>query len=91
VFTAFECATLALLDSLTRADVRYRIVAVDPNQSRRGKAQKFYDALPGDARGTSADEFIVADIADAPKSVQARGRGGCHIVLEVLVISVVGR
>jgi len=78
------CATLALLDSLTRADVRYRIVAVDPNQSRRAKTQKIYDALPRHARGTSADEFIVADIADAPKFVQAWGRGGCRTVLEVV-------
>ncbi|KAI9453180.1 chaperonin 10-like protein [Russula earlei] len=78
------CATLALLDYLTRADVRRRIVAVDPNQSRRAKMQKIYDALPEDAKGMSGDEFVVADIADAPKVVQAWGRGGCHTVLEVV-------
>ena len=37
VFTPFECATLALLDYLVRADVQHRIVAVDPNESRRAK------------------------------------------------------
>jgi hypothetical protein len=83
VFTAFECATLALLDYLVRADVRHRIVAVDPNESRRAKMQKIYDALPWDARGDSGNEFVVADIADAPKIVQAWGRGGCRTVLEV--------
>ncbi|KAI0300581.1 chaperonin 10-like protein [Multifurca ochricompacta] len=78
------CATLALLDYLTRADVRYRIVAVDPNGSRRAKMQKIYDALPEDAKGKSADEFIVSDIPDVPKVVQAWGRRGCHAVLEVV-------
>ena len=74
-FTAFECATLALLDYLVRADVRHGIVAVDPNESRRAKMQKIYDALPGHARGQSGNEFIVADISDAPKVVQALGPG----------------
>jgi hypothetical protein len=46
--------------------------------------QKIYDALPADARGKSEDEFIIADIADAPNVVQAWGRGGCHAVLEVI-------
>jgi len=78
------CATLALLDYLVRADVRHRIVAVDPNESRRAKMQKIYDGLPRDARGDSGNEFVVADIADAPKIVQAWGRGGCRTVLEVV-------
>jgi hypothetical protein len=82
--TAFECATLALLDHLTRANVRHRIIAVDPNRSRRAKMQKIYDALPVDAKGKSGDEFVVADIADAPHVVQAWGRRGCHAVLEVI-------
>jgi hypothetical protein len=46
--------------------------------------QKIYDALPADAKGVSGDEFITADIADAPNVVQAWGRGGCHAVLEVI-------
>ena len=46
--------------------------------------QKIYDALPGHARGKSGDEFIVTDISDAPKVVQAWGQGGCRAVLEVL-------
>jgi len=78
------CATLALLDYLVRADVRHRIVAVDPNESRRAKMQKIYDALPGHARGQSGNEFIVADISDAPKVIQAWGQGGCRAVLEIV-------
>jgi hypothetical protein len=50
--------------------------------------QKIYDALPGPARGKSGDEFIVVDISDAPKVVQAWGQGGCRAVLEVLVIAI---
>ena len=45
--------------------------------------QKIYDALPGHARGQSGNEFIVADISDAPKVVQAWDQGGCRAVLEV--------
>ena len=45
--------------------------------------QKIYDALPGHAKGQSANEFIVADISDAPNVVQAWGQGGCRAVLEV--------
>lgn len=50
--------------------------------------QKIYDALPGHARGQSGNEFIVADISDAPKVVQVWGQGGCRAVLEVLVFAV---
>ena len=82
-----QCATLALLDYLVRADVRHRIIAVDPNESRRAKMQKIYDALPGHARGQSGNEFVIADISDAPKVVQAWG-DGCRTVLEVLIIAV---
>jgi hypothetical protein len=46
--------------------------------------QQIYDALPPDARGKSGDEFVVADIADAPNVVGAWGRRGCHAVLEVI-------
>jgi len=46
VFTLFECATLALLDYLTSADVRRPFVAVDLNESRRAKMQKFYERFP---------------------------------------------
>jgi threonine dehydrogenase-like Zn-dependent dehydrogenase len=46
--------------------------------------QKIYDALPGHARGESENEFIITDIPDAPKVVQAWGQGGCRTVLEVV-------
>jgi hypothetical protein len=49
--------------------------------------QKIYDALPGHAKGQPGSEFIVADISDAPKVVQAWGQGGCRAVLEVLVFA----
>ena len=48
--------------------------------------QKIYDTLPGHAKGQLGNEFIVADISDAPKVVQGWGQGGCRAVLEVLVL-----
>ena len=83
MFTLFECATVAILDYLGRADVRYRIVAVDLNESRRAKMQKIYDALPEGAKGKPGDEFVITGIPDASKVVRAWGRDGCHTVLEV--------
>jgi hypothetical protein len=71
--------------------VRHRIIAVDPNESRRAKMQKIYDVLPSHARGQPENEFIIADIPDAPKVVQAWGQGGCRAVLEVLVFAVGAR
>lgn len=83
MFTLFECATLALLDYLysISADVRHPVVPVDLNESRRVKMQKFYDALPRNARGTSENVFIIADIADSPNFLLQLWHG-CHTVLE---------
>jgi hypothetical protein len=69
------------LTTFISADVRHPVVPVDLNESRRVKMQKFYDALPRNARGTSENVFIIADIADSSNFLLQLWHG-CHTVLE---------
>ncbi|KAI0050827.1 hypothetical protein FA95DRAFT_1555324 [Auriscalpium vulgare] len=78
------CATLALLDLLVSAGIRFRVIAVDPNDARRKKMQEVYDSLPPDARGAQDSQFVVADIEESKAVVNGWGRKGCHAVLEVV-------
>ncbi|KAH8073808.1 chaperonin 10-like protein [Cristinia sonorae] len=80
------CATVSLLHLLAeiheKSGVTFRVVAVDPNASRREKMQSVL-ALP--SFPPNIDTVVVADIEDA-KGVVARWTGGvgCNAILEVV-------
>jgi threonine dehydrogenase-like Zn-dependent dehydrogenase len=76
------CAAVSLLDMLARNDLEFRIVAIDPNESRRQKMLAVYNVIPKDARGKG--EFVVQDIEEAKETMKGWTGGiGATAVLEV--------
>ncbi|EKM57942.1 uncharacterized protein PHACADRAFT_116423 [Phanerochaete carnosa HHB-10118-sp] len=78
------CAAVSLLDMLSgiqqTKDVQYRVVAIDPNESRRAKMTKIAEAI-----GASRKSFAVADIPQAKRTVSEWTSGiGCNAILEVV-------
>ena len=68
-----------LEDVVKTKGVQYRIVAIDPNESRRAKMEKVAVAI-----GALPDCFKVADISQAKQIVDAwTGAVGCNAILEV--------
>jgi len=81
------CATVSLLDMLssleTKNGLEYRVVAVDPVDSRRNKMKAVYAAI--DQKDKGSGQFIVASIEDGKKIVDEWTNGaGCNAVLEVV-------
>ncbi|KAI3618141.1 alcohol dehydrogenase [Moniliophthora roreri] len=76
------CACVALLDQLSEVSVPYRIVAIDPLESRREKAKMIYSLITQDK---GRNEFVVQSIDDAKYTVKEWTTGtGCTAVLEVV-------
>ena len=69
-----------MLDEVVKAkSIQYRVVAVDPNESRRIKVEKIVKCI-----GVSPDSFQVADIPRAKQIVvDWTGGVGCNAILEV--------
>lgn len=81
-----QCATISLLDMLATVGpeqgLEYRIVAIDPVESRRQKMDTIYAALDESGKGTG--QFSVASIEHGKKIVEEwTGGGGCNAILEV--------
>ncbi|THU85244.1 alcohol dehydrogenase [Dendrothele bispora CBS 962.96] len=87
------CAIVSLLDMLSKlgedssgeigSGVKYRIVAIDPNSSRREKVKEIYDILPASCK--SKGDFLVMDIDQAKQDVsESTSRIGCTGVLEIV-------
>ncbi len=75
------CAAVSLLDLLSTGQYPFRVVAIDPIESRREKMEAVYSKISADGKGSG--EFIVASIEDAKTKVQAWTSGvGCTAVLE---------
>jgi len=81
------CAVVSLLDMLSRIEdpyVKFRIVAIDPNESRREKMMKVYNIIPDEAKAKGKGEFVVMGIEEAKEDVKAKTENiGCTGVLEV--------
>lgn len=78
------CASISLLDMLATRNTGYRIVAVDPNESRREKMQLLYNNIGSDGKGEG--KFVVASIERAKTIVNDWTNGvGCTAVLEVSI------
>ncbi|KAK7439006.1 hypothetical protein VKT23_017712 [Stygiomarasmius scandens] len=82
------CAVVSLLDMLSRIedpDVKFRIVAIDPNESRREKMMKVYNIIPDEAKAKGKGEFVVMGIEEAKEDVKAKTENiGCTGVLEIV-------
>jgi hypothetical protein len=76
------CAAVSLLDVLATRKLPFRIVAVDPIESRREKMKAVYSAIGASGRGSGA--FEVHSIEGARDMVNNWTSGvGCTAVLEV--------
>ena len=78
------CAAISLLDALATStrQVPFRIVAVDPLETRREKMKAIYAAIDEGGKGTG--EFVVLSIEEAKEKVKEWTAGiGCTAVLEV--------
>ena len=71
-----------MLDEVVKTKgIQYRVVAVDPNETRRTKMEKIAKFI-----GVSPGSFQVADIQDAKQVVSDWTTGiGCNAVLEVRI------
>ncbi|PPR07111.1 hypothetical protein CVT24_010947 [Panaeolus cyanescens] len=77
------CATVSMLDLVATKGIPYRIVAIDPVESRREKVKAVYDSIGDDGKGRG--EFVVLGIDAAKEQVKAWTKGtGCNAVLEVV-------
>ncbi|KAH6912784.1 alcohol dehydrogenase [Coprinopsis sp. MPI-PUGE-AT-0042] len=77
------CASISLLDMLSCRKVPFRIVAIDPLESRRQKMQAVYDAI--DRKGKEGGEFAVLSIDEAKEKTKEWTNGvGATAVLEVV-------
>lgn len=76
------CAAVSLLDAAATRQLPFRIIAIDPVESRREKMKAVYAAI--DASGKGTGEFIVQSIEEAKLTIQKLTSGvGCTAVLEV--------
>lgn len=73
------CAAISLLDAVSTRKIPFRIIAIDPNESRREKMKAVYDAIHESWKGSGA--FDVLSIEDA--KLKAKNGVGCTAVLEV--------
>lgn len=81
------CASVSLLDVLATRQLPFRVVAIDPLESRREKMKAVYAAI--DAPGKGSGQFVVHNIDDAKSLVKDwTGGVGCTAVLEVRNYSV---
>lgn len=79
------CASVSLLDMLATKNLPFRVVAVDPLQSRRDKMEAVYSKISADGKGTGT--FVVKSIEDAKTTVKEWTSGtGCTAVLEVFAL-----
>ncbi|KAF9463023.1 alcohol dehydrogenase [Collybia nuda] len=77
------CASVSLLDALATRRLPFRIVAIDPIESRREKMKAVYAAIGESGKGSG--QFIVHSIEDAKLIVKDWTGGiGCTAVLEVV-------
>ncbi|KAK0464703.1 chaperonin 10-like protein [Desarmillaria tabescens] len=79
------CATISLLDQLGKRQLPsgFRIVAVDPVESRRNKMRSIYSKISDSE--VRPEAFMVRSIEEAKETVQAWTSGvGCSAVLEVV-------
>lgn len=76
------CATVSMLDILATRNIPFRMVAIDPIQSRREKMKAVYNTIDSTGKGTG--EFTVLSIDEAKIRVQEWTNGvGATAVLEV--------
>lgn len=76
------CATVSMLDVLATRNIPFRIVAIDPNKSRREKMKAVYDAIGSEGKGSG--DFTVLSIDEAKVKVEEWTNGvGATAVLEV--------
>jgi len=77
------CATVSMLDVLATRKIPFRIVAIDPNESRRQKMKAVYDTIDAEGKGTG--EFVVLSIDEAKVKVSEWTDGiGATAILEVV-------
>ncbi|PPQ77465.1 hypothetical protein CVT25_011335 [Psilocybe cyanescens] len=77
------CTTVSMLDAVATRNIPFRIIAVDPNESRREKMKAVYAAI--DAAGKGTGQFAVCDIAESKEKVKEWTSGvGCTAILEVV-------
>lgn len=77
------CATVSMLDILATRNIPFRMVAIDPIQSRREKMKAVYNTIDTTGKGTG--EFTVLSIDEAKIRVQEWTNGvGATAVLEVV-------
>ncbi|PCH39474.1 alcohol dehydrogenase [Wolfiporia cocos MD-104 SS10] len=81
------CATVSLLDMLSTLEandnMEFRVLAVDPNESRRSKMEAVYAAI--DAKDRGSGPLIVTDIQEGKSIANDWTNGaGCNAVLEVV-------
>ncbi|KAF7346040.1 alcohol dehydrogenase [Mycena sanguinolenta] len=77
------CACVSLLDMLSTQQLPFRIVAIDPVESRREKAMAVYAKI--DQAGKGSGKFVAESIDDAKKTVATwTGGVGCTAVLEIV-------
>ncbi|KXN88160.1 S-(hydroxymethyl)glutathione dehydrogenase [Leucoagaricus sp. SymC.cos] len=74
------CATVSMLDVLATRNTPFRLVAIDPIQSRREKMKVVYDTIDSAGKGTG--EFVVLPIDEA--KVKWTDGIGATAVLEVV-------
>ncbi|TFK27963.1 alcohol dehydrogenase [Coprinopsis marcescibilis] len=78
------CAAISLLDTVAGRNIPYRIVAIDPNASRREKMKAVVDKVL-ESDGKQGGEFAVVSIDEAKDKVKEWTNGvGCAAVLEVV-------
>lgn len=79
------CATVAMLDVLATRNIPFRVVAIDPIQSRREKMKAVYNTIDTTGKGTG--EFTVLSIDEAKVQVEEWTNGvGATAVLEVCTL-----
>ncbi|CAK5270189.1 unnamed protein product [Mycena citricolor] len=77
------CASVSLIDMLETQRLQYQIIAVDPVESRRDKAQTIYDKIK--SSGSASGKFAALSIEEARETVKTWTAGtGCTAVLEVV-------
>ncbi|KDQ53396.1 hypothetical protein JAAARDRAFT_183359 [Jaapia argillacea MUCL 33604] len=77
------CATIALLDMLASTNLSYKVIAIDPNESRRLKMQAIYEGM--EEKYKANGQFKVEAIEEGKKVVEGWTNSlGCNAVLEIV-------